>query len=588
MPTKTPRRQCRLAPLRQAALIGAGAVIATSTAWVVPAAAAPRPVATTAGSRLVSFHGYRIDVPSRWNVVDFTTAPHACLRFDRPSVYLGHAGDQSACPAHLIGGAPGMQIEPLDSRSITAGTHSSLTAARTGAVPVSQLPPEGPVRIAVQGAGVLVTAIYGNRGAAPVATALADARVLPGARPAALRSLPSAPTAPVSGVKAPGSYQGQGFDACTAPSQSAMDAWRPYYQAVGVYIGGVNRGCSQPNLTSAWVSHQVSAGWHLIPTYVGLQAPCTSFYNRMSSDPRTARAQGRAAARDAVAKAGALGIGAASTLYSDVEGYNNLSSSCVTAVLNYVSGWTHVLHANSYLAGVYSSAASGISDLSAHYTSTHLTRPDDIWMAWWNGVADVSGGSYLPDSQWSNSQRIHQFDGNVFQSHGGYKINIDRDYLDVGSAAAKAHGCPTNLNFAGYDKLRRGDQGDEVLAAQCLLTKRGFNPGTADGTLGASTAAAIGSFKSTLGLADNAVLNHRSWTALLAAGHAPFLQQGVTGRAVRKLQRSLTASLRRTVAINGTFDGNTRTAVKTYQTTHGLPVRGTVGARTWRALQTAK
>jgi hypothetical protein len=535
----------------------------------------------------VSFHGYQVDVPRRWNVVDFSTRPHACLRFDRPSLYLGHAGDQSACPAHLIGGAPGLQIEPLDAHSTTQGTRSLVTASRRGGVPVSQLPRQGPVRVAVQDAGVLVTAVYGIHGSAPVATVLAGAEVLASAHPTTLRSVAVAPAAPVSGVRAPGSFQGQGFDACTAPSQSAMDAWRATYRAVGVYIGGVNRGCSQPNLTAAWVSQQVSSGWHLIPTYVGLQAPCTAFYNRMSKDPGSARAQGRAAARDAVAKAGDLGIGAASTLYADVEGYNSLSSTCVTAVLNYVSGWTHVLHANSYQAGVYSSAASGVHDLSTHYTSTHLTRPDDIWMAWWNGVADVAGGSYLPDSQWSNSQRIHQFTGNVNESHGGYQINIDRDYLDVGSAATTAQGCPTNLNFAGYDKLRRGDQGTEVLAAQCLLTKRGFNPGPASGTLGSSTAAAIGSFKSTLGLADNAVLNHRSWTALLAAGHTPFLQQGFTGRGVRKLQRSLTASLRRTVAINGTFDGSTRTAVTAYQTAHGLPVRGTVGARTWRALQTA-
>jgi Domain of unknown function (DUF1906) len=64
---------------------------------------------------------------------------------------------------------------------------------------------------------------------------------------------------------APGTYTGRGFDACTAPSSAAMQAWLASpYRAVGVYIGGVNRACTQPNLTAAWVSAQQAAGWHLI------------------------------------------------------------------------------------------------------------------------------------------------------------------------------------------------------------------------------------------------------------------------------------------------------------------------------------
>jgi peptidoglycan hydrolase-like protein with peptidoglycan-binding domain len=54
---------------------------------------------------------------------------------------------------------------------------------------------------------------------------------------------------------------------------------------------------------------------------------------------------------------------------------------------------------------------------------------------------------------------------------------------------------------------------------------------------------------------------------------------------VRKVQRSLTAALERTVAITGTFDWSTRRAVVSYQTTRGLPATGTVGPDTWRALQ---
>jgi Rv2525c-like, glycoside hydrolase-like domain/Putative peptidoglycan binding domain len=453
---------------------------------------------------------------------------------------------------------------------------------------VSQLPSQGPVRIAIPSAGVLVTAVYAGRSAGPVKTSLAGARVLATARQAAPRLSTVAPAAPMSGVRTPGSYQGRGFDACTAPSQSAMNAWRASaYRAVGVYIGGINRGCGQPNLTAAWVSQQVSSGWHLIPTYVGLQAPCTRFSNRMSYDPGSARAQGRAEAHDAVAQAHSLGITRPSTVYSDVEGYNNTSSSCVTAVMNYVSGWTHVLHANGYKAGVYSSGSSGISDMSVRYTSSTFVRPDHIWLAWWNDRADVYGGSYVAATQWSNHQRIHQYAGNVSESYGGYRINIDRDYLDVGSVVAKGRSCPTNLNFSGYHKLRPGARSPQVLAAQCLLSKRGFDPGAATGTVGSATAAAINAFKASVGLASNSVLSRRGWTALLSAGHTPVLQAGSTGRGVRKLQRSLTAALRSTVPVTGTLGSTTRRAVIAYKTAHGLSADAIVGVRTWRTLQRA-
>ena len=48
---------------------------------------------------------------------------------------------------------------------------------------------------------------------------------------------------------------GLGFDTCTAPSLAALRAWRGTspYTVVNIYFGGNNRGCTQPNLTKAWV-----------------------------------------------------------------------------------------------------------------------------------------------------------------------------------------------------------------------------------------------------------------------------------------------------------------------------------------------
>ncbi len=85
-----------------------------------------------------------------------------------------------------------------------------------------------------------------------------------------------------------------------------MSAWAGSpYRAIGVYIGGLNRGCSQPNLTASWVAEQTAADWSLIPTYVGLQAPTSSCSScaKLSTSTSTATSQGTEAANDAVAQA---------------------------------------------------------------------------------------------------------------------------------------------------------------------------------------------------------------------------------------------------------------------------------------------
>ena len=57
-------------------------------------------------------------------------------------------------------------------------------------------------------------------------------------------------------------YTGQAFDACTAPPLTTMQAWLASpYRAIGVYVGGQNRTCAQPELTRDWVrASPVSAG----------------------------------------------------------------------------------------------------------------------------------------------------------------------------------------------------------------------------------------------------------------------------------------------------------------------------------------
>jgi hypothetical protein len=249
-------------------------------------------------------------------------------------------------------------------------------------------------------------------------------------------ALPVAPRALAGASASGGPFAGLGFDACSAPSAKAMAAWRESpYRAVGVYIGGANRACSQPNLTSSWVASQTSAGWHLIPTYVGLQAPTSSCTSCAMFTGTKASAQGAAAAEDAAAQAGAVAIGPGSPIYFDLESYTR-TASATAAVLTFLEAWTRKLHQLDYVSGVYSSSASGIADLAARVGSGYLL-PDDLWIANWNGQKSTSD-PVVPASAWANHQRIHQYRGGHDETYGGVTINIDNDYVDgatVGDAA---------------------------------------------------------------------------------------------------------------------------------------------------------
>jgi hypothetical protein len=225
-----------------------------------------------------------------------------------------------------------------------------------------------------------------------------------------------------------GVFTGYGFDACTAPSIGALNAWAASpYRAVGIYLGGANRACGDGNLSAAWVSTTLSMGWSLLPLYVGLQAPCAkASLARISSNITTASSQGTAAAGDAIVKAQQFGLPPGSPVYLDMEGYPLDSATCTTAVQAFVSAWVQELRAFGYLAGVYGSAASTIRDIAGLGTSV----PDDAWIADWNGVQDVFGDKYVSDSVWANHQRIHQYKGGHRETYGGVTINIDSNIVD--------------------------------------------------------------------------------------------------------------------------------------------------------------
>lgn len=233
-------------------------------------------------------------------------------------------------------------------------------------------------------------------------------------------------------------YSGRGFDACTAPALATMNAWLASpYRAVGVYVGGVNRACAQPQLSAAWVRSVTALGWKLLPTYVGRQPPCADGSGaRFSRTTSAARSQGRWAAGDAIAAVRRFGIAPGSPIYYDLENYDPRDSACRRAVLAFVSAYTARLHARGYLAAVYANLTSGARHLSQAYTSGSYARSDLIWVARWDASPTLTGLAGIHDRKWAVHQRAKQYRGDHTETWGGVPITIDSDNLDAAVATA--------------------------------------------------------------------------------------------------------------------------------------------------------
>jgi hypothetical protein len=407
----------------------------------------------------------------------------------------------------------------------------------------------------------------------------------PGPAPASDRPLAQ------RGSSAPGSLTGYGFDTCTAPPQAVMDAWwtASPYSAVGVYIGGSNRLCTdQPELDAGWVRAQQRRGWRVLSLYVGPQASCSGYADRMSSDLATAEQQGRAEAAKAVALAEGLGIRKGATLYYDLEDYDIAPDDCRRAALSFLSGWTDALHARHYDSGVYSNIAAAITslDFAAQADAGAYTMPDDIWFAWANGRANTRTDDRVGSHEWDDHDRIHQYRTDVAQTFGGFTLTIDQNWVDVGlgSVAPRAKQLCTgvDVDLRRYPTLKAGARGPAVEAAQCLLRRSGFSKAKISGHYAASTAAAVRKAQRKLDQKVTGKVTRPTWVALLARGSRPVLKVGATGEQVRRLQRSLTAAGRRT-RVDGVYSPRTEKAVVRYQRKAGLAATGVVTTEVWDA-----
>lgn len=167
-----------------------------------------------------------------------------------------------------------------------------------------------------------------------------------------------------------------------------------------------------------------------------------------------------------------------------------------------------------------------------------------------------------------------------------------------GESAPASEATPTVAPAATartYTRLESGSEGDEVLALQNRLIALGYLTGTADGKYGTQTQNAIKLFQKALGISQTGIANVSLQEKLFSANApayaasataAPSTDSGVaasgyttlvrgdSGDNVRSLQSRLKELGYLSGSVDGSFGGQTESAVKAFQKALGLTQSG--------------
>ncbi|MFD9127480.1 glycoside hydrolase domain-containing protein [Kitasatospora sp. NPDC059571] len=273
----------------------------------------------------------------------------------------------------------------------------------------------------------------GTAPAAADASPSGSASAPPTAAASALPEIGSPPSRSGPRLSDNGAFTGLAFDTCTAPSLTAMNAWRTAspYGAAAVYVGGRNRGCAQPQLSADWVASVSGSGWKLIPLYVGAQPPCQTGSSPEKITADTAVPLGAADGADAVAKASALGMRAGTPLYLDVEAYNTADTACADAVLAYTQSFDRAVRAKGYRPGFYGFASSSAAGIARAAAQGLPDLPDALWYAKYDGAADTTGSFPYDAGLFTGRNRGHQYQVNQRETYGGVTLTVDRNAWDA-------------------------------------------------------------------------------------------------------------------------------------------------------------
>ncbi|HLO01909.1 MAG TPA: peptidoglycan-binding protein, partial [Symbiobacteriaceae bacterium] len=131
---------------------------------------------------------------------------------------------------------------------------------------------------------------------------------------------------------------------------------------------------------------------------------------------------------------------------------------------------------------------------------------------------------------------------------------------------------------ATWPTLTSGTRGTDVYALQSFLQVRGYSA-PVDEIFGSSTTSAVTSFQSANGLVADGIVGSGTWSKVVVT-----VQQGSSGQAVKALQRELNRKHHYGLTEDGIFGAGTGSAVKSFQSAHGLSADGIVGPATWQQL----
>lgn len=176
--------------------------------------------------------------------------------------------------------------------------------------------------------------------------------------------------------------------------------------------------------------------------------------------------------------------------------------------------------------------------------------------------------------------------------------------LTVGVVGLGVAGTPAAAACSISTSVRLGSRGDAVRCVQQTLAAAGYATGPVDGSFGSVTHRAVVQFQSHNGLAVDGLVGPQTAAALGIWGStttpstpapttpsAPTgcaisstLRVGSSGSSVRCLQQALAAAGFSPGPVDGSFGGQTRNAVSSYQRSRGLTVDGVAGRQTGTAL----
>ena len=232
-------------------------------------------------------------------------------------------------------------------------------------------------------------------------------------------------------------FTGHAFDKCEVPTLSQLQSWRTSspYRAVNLYIGGISKFCSNLPITASYIQSIYRQGWKLILTWVGHQAPCTTFKYPFPYNVTDAYQYGVNNANQANARMRDLNLsnsdGSGNIIYLDLEHFG-YTPNCSAAARAYLNGWNTRLSQLGIATALYSTSSS----ITANSFFDLDVQLDAVWVAEWYRTPGFRPDEtvwdlrYLSNEYWTNNQRILQYSGGHNETWGGVTMNIDSNVAE--------------------------------------------------------------------------------------------------------------------------------------------------------------